>query len=122
MDENLKKESSSEIYKIYYGDCKLYLVPYIPKDAHEPVCYFLKIFDYQRGYLLFTLKISAYIMENYLKKILSEIPCGNVAYRECQKLAARKKIAFVSQLDVKENGKYINVEGSLRDSRMLFIE
>ncbi|MEY8700259.1 hypothetical protein AALH12_03580 [Streptococcus ferus] len=119
----LRDEGESDIYKIYYGTCKLYLYAFTPKGKDKIVKYYLKVLDNNTNDLICELAISPFVYVYISKEIAAKIPPGYFTKKEeYLEYATSYKIAFVSKMNIETNGNFKNVKGILADSRMLFID
>lgn len=103
-------EDDMEVQKIYYGECALYIVKYIPEGEQEVKKYYLKVLNMSTKKLICDISISPYVYD-YLRDELVELP-------EDKNNAERYYICFSGIL---EKGKY-TYNCRLIDSRLLVIE
>ncbi len=73
--------------KIYYGQCYLYIVKYIPKNKNEVKMYYLKVLSPNNKKQICEIIISPYVY-NYLINDLADVPI--------EKKRMQQSIIFVS--------------------------
>lgn len=103
-------EEDLDVQKIYYGQCSLYIVKFIPKGEKEIKKYYLKVLNKETKKQICDIAISPYIYE-YLKKDFVDIPMD-------KNEALDYYLCFSGIL---EKGK-ITYSCKLLDSRLIVIE
>lgn len=96
--------------KIYYGQCYLYIVKYIPKNKNEVKMYYLKVLSPNNKKQICEIIISPYVY-NYLINDLADVPIE-------KKDAAKYYLCFAGILE-KTKWSY---GMKLRDSRLIVVE